>query len=228
MEIFSIWQQSLLTAWGDLITRLILFLPVFFSAILVFVLGLVVADWLSGAFYRLLKAAQLPSVAKTAGIDDFLKKADINYDTVTLVATALRWFVVLVFFMTSANILGLTAISKVLDSLIGYLPRVISAALIVAVGVFFANLAQGLVRGALATVDHDQAKPLAKLTRWLVVVIAVMAAVNELRIAQTLVETFFQGLTWTVTLAIGLAVGLGAKDLVGQVLRDWYDHTVKK
>jgi len=223
-----LWQQSLLTAWGDLLTRLILFLPVLFSAIIVFALGILIADWISGMVSKLLKTVQVSQVAKTAGLDDFLKKADISYDTVGLATAATKWFVILVFFMAATNILGLTAIARVLDSLLSYVPRVISAALIIAVGAFIANLAQGLVRGALATVDHDQAKPLAKLARWLIIVISVMAAVSELKIAQTLVETFFQGLTWTVTLALGLAVGLGAKDLVGQILRDWYDHTVKK
>lgn len=228
MEIFSVWQQSLLVAWGDLITRLVLFLPVFASAIIIFVIGILVADWLAHVLGRVLKTAQLAHVAKIAGLDDFLKKADISYDAVELVTLGVKWLVILVFFMTATNILGLTAISKVLDSLLGYIPRVVSAALIIAVGVFLANLAQGLVRGALATVNHDHAKPLAKMSRWLVIAVSIMAAVSELRIAQTLVDTFFQGLTWTITLAVGLSVGLGAKDVISRLLNDWYDQSIKK
>jgi len=68
---------------------------------------------------------------------------------------------------------------------------------------------------------------LAHFSRWLVMVVAIMAAVNELQIAQALVETFFQGLTWTVTLAVGLAVGLGSKDMISRILEDWYDKLKK-
>ena len=58
-------------------------------------------------------------------------------------------------------------------------------------------------------------------------VVAIMAGINELKIAETLVQTFFQGLTWTFTLAVGLAIGLGSKDLVAKVLADWYNKLNK-
>jgi uncharacterized membrane protein len=129
--------------------------------------------------------------------------------------------------MATTNILGLTAVTAVLNGILSYVPRVITAALIIAGGVFVANVAEGLVRGALATIDSQQAKSLSKFSRWAILTVAVLAGINELKIAQTLVTTFFQGLTWTLTLAIGLAVGLGSKDLISQILRDWYERVKK-
>ena len=227
MEILSIWEQSLLTAWGDLSVRLLVFLPVFLGSLLVFVIGVMIAGWLEQLVTHFLKLVKFSDVTKTAGIDGFLKKADVQLDSSALLAVAIRWLIILVFFVAAANILGLTAVTRVLDSLISYIPKVVSAALIIAAGVFVANLVEGLVKGALATVDHGHAKPLAHLARWVVLVVATLAAVNELQIAQTLITTFFQGLTWTVTLAVGLAVGLGSKELVSQLLRDWYDKLKK-
>ena len=227
MDIITVWEQSLLSAWGNLSIRFLTFLPVFLGAILVFVVGTLIAGWLSKLIERILRTVKFSDLTKTAGLDAFLKRADISLDTTELISAAIKWFILLVFFVASVNILGLTAITAVLNNLVGYIPRVVSAALIIAVGVFVANIVEGLVRGALATVDHGHAKPLAKFARWLVMVVVVLAAVNEMRIAQVLVETFFKGLTWTVTLAIGLAVGLGSKDLVAQILKDWYDKLKK-
>lgn len=223
LDILTIWQQALLSAWTDLITRLLLFLPVLLSAILVFAVGLLLADWISQAVDKLLRLVRLSHLTKNAGLDGFLRKADIGYDTTGLITISSKWLIVLIFFMAAVNILGLSAITSVLNSLISYLPRVFSAAVIIGVGAFFARLAEGLVKSALASVDHGHAKPLSHLARWLVMIVAILAGVNELKIAQNLVETFFQGLTWTVTLAVGLAVGLGAKDTVAQVLRDWVE-----
>jgi hypothetical protein len=227
MDLLTVWQQSVLTAWSDLTLRFLTFLPVFLGAILIFVLGILLSGWLSGLVDRLLRSVRFSNLTKTAGIDSFLKRADIEYDAAGLISAAVRWFIVLVFFVAAVNILGLNAITAVLNDLLGYLPRVIAAVLIVAAGVFLANVTQGLVRGALATVDHLHARPLAKVARWLVIIVAVLAAVNELEIAETLVQTFFQGLTWTITLAVGLAVGLGSKDLIGRILQDWYDKLNK-
>lgn len=227
MDLLFVWEQSLISAGSTLTVRALTFLPVFFGAILVFVVGILVAGWLSQLIAKFLHAVKFTQLTKSAGLDTFLKRADLGYDTTALVTAVVKWFIMLIFFIAAVNILGLTAITTVLDGLIAYIPRVVAASLIVALGVFVANIVQGLVRGSLATVDHTHAKPLAKFARWLVLVVAIMAAINELRVAQSLIETFFQGLTWTVTLAVGLAVGLGAKDVVSQILRDWYDKLNK-
>lgn len=227
MNILSIWQESILTAWTSFFTRALLFLPVFLGAIIIFVIGIYISTWLQKGIEHLLKVVKFSKLASESGLDKFLKKADLNIDTVGLISQAVKWFVILVFFTASTNILGLTAISGVVNNLLGLVPRIVSATLIIAVGAFVANLTEGLVKGALATVDHQQSKSLAHMARLLVIFIAVLAAINELEIAQNLVTIFFQGLTWTVTLAVGLAIGLGGKDLVSQILREWYEKLKK-
>ena len=227
INILNIWQQSVFTAWSDMLTRALLFLPVFLGAIIIFVIGFFIAGWLAQATAGILKTLRFSRLTSEAGLDKFLKKADINYDSVSLISAAVKWFIILVFFMASANILGLTAISLVLSGLLSFIPRIITATLIIALGVFVANVVDGLVRGALTTVDHSQAKSLGRLARGLVLVITILAGISELKIAQNIVNIFFQGLTWTITLAVGLAVGLGSKDLISQVLKDWYEKLKK-
>lgn len=227
MDVFSIWQQSLSAAWGDLMTRVILFLPAFFGSLLIFSVGIIVGNWLEKNITRFLRLIHFSNLAQTSGLDRFLKKAEIANDTSSLISLAIKWLVIVVFFMTAANILGLTAVTVVFNYLLGIIPRVIAAALIIGVGLYLANAVEGLVRGALVTVDHAHARTLGQLARWSVVIISVMAGVSEMKIAQTLVETFFQGLAWTLTLAIGLSVGLGGKDLVSRLLQDWYDRLKK-
>lgn len=227
MNVLSIWQQSILSAWINFFTKALLFLPVFLGAIIVFVIGIYLSNWLQKGIEHLLKAVKFSKLTSESGLDRFLKKADLDFDTVGLISQAVKWFVILVFFTASTNILGLTAISMVVNSLLGIVPKIVTATLIIAVGVFVANLTEGLVKGALATVDHKQSKNLAQFSRWVVMFIAVLAAVNELEIAQNLVTIFFQGLTWTITLSVGLALGLGGKDVVSQVLKDWYEKLKK-
>jgi len=227
VNVLNIWQESISTAWTGLFTRAILFLPVFLGAIIVFVIGLFVSTWLQKGLEKLLRAVKFSRLTSESGLDKFLKKADLNIDTTGLIGLAVKWFVILVFFTASTNILGLTAISAVVNNLLSLVPRIVSATLIIAVGAFVANLVEGMVKGALATVDHKQAKGLAQFARWIVLFVSVLAGINELQVAQNLVTIFFQGLTWTVTLAVGLAVGLGGKDLVSQILKDWYEKFKK-
>lgn len=176
---------------------------------------------------QFLKLIKFDTLSKTSGIDKYLVKADIKFDLGELIATIFEWIVILVFFLAVVDILGLNVVSQVLTQVLGYIPNVLAAALIFAAGYMVAGLVDGLVRGALTSVDHDIAKPLGRLARWVILVIAIFAAIDQLKIAQGLIATFFQGLTYTVVLVVGLSVGLGAKDLIARILNDWYDKISK-
>jgi hypothetical protein len=222
MNSVSSWQEALVASWSQVWTSFLTILPTILGAIVVFAIGLLLAYWAKRLVEQLLKAVRLQKLSESSGVDEYLKKADIKLDLADLVALIVEWLIILVFFLAVVDILGLTVVSAVLAQVLAFIPNILAAALIFAAGYLVAGLADGIVRGALASIDHDIAKPIGKVARWLVLLMAFFAAVNQLRIAQNLIATFFQGLTYTVVLVVGLSLGLGAKDLVSEILNDWY------
>jgi hypothetical protein len=202
-------------------------LPSLLGAVVVFAIGLILAYWAKRLIVEVLRLIQLEKLTKNAGVDTYLEKADIKMTFVELLGTLVEWLVILVFFIAVVEILGLSAVSQVLFGVLAYIPNVIAAILIFAAGYIVGGLADGLVRGALVSVDHDIAKPLGKLSRWLITVVAFFAAVDQLQIARGLIATFFQGLTYTIVLVVGLSIGLGSKDLVSKILNKWYERISK-
>lgn len=227
MQLFQVWQEAILLSWNQVWSSFLSFLPSFVGAVVIFVLGILVASWGRRLIEEILKVLKLEDLSRSSGLVEYLKKAEINSTATQLLGAVVKWLLLLVFFIAAAEILGLAIVSTTLISLLGYVPNVFAAALILGAGAFIANLADGLVRGAFATVDHQAARPVGKLARWVVILVAFFAAVDQLRIAPALVETFFQGLTWTLVLVIGLSVGLGGKDIVARVLDDWYKRLQK-
>lgn len=223
----SSWQVALIASWGQVWTSTLTILPKILGAIVVFAIGLLLAYWGKRLVTELLRALKVERLSKSAGIDAYLTKAGVKLDLVGLVGTSVEWLIILVFFLAVVDILGLSAVSAVLVRVLGYIPNVVAAALIFAAGYIVARLADSLVRGALVSVDHDVAKPVGRLARWTILLITVFAAVDQLQIARGLIQTFFQGLTYTLVLVIGLSVGLGAKDLVAKILNDWYEKIRK-
>lgn len=223
LNAFSSWQSALLASWGQVWTSFLGFLPSLLGAIVVFAIGLILAFWAKRLVVELFRLVKIEKLAQSAGVDKYLAKADIKFTFTELIGTLVEWLVILVFFLAVVDILGLGIVSNVLTSVLGYIPNVIAAALIFAAGFIVAGLADGLVRGALASVDHDVAKPIGRLARWVILLVAFFAAVDQLQIARGLISTFFQGLTYTVVLVVGLSVGLGAKDLVAKILDNWYE-----
>nr|AKQ03470.1 CmpX protein [uncultured Microgenomates bacterium Rifle_16ft_4_minimus_38077] len=221
------WQQALISSWGQVWTSVLLILPRFLGAIVVFAIGLILAFWVKRLVIQFLKVVRFEKLAQSTGVDKYLKKADIKLSLVDLLGTVFEWIIILVFFLAVVDILGLSVVSTVLAQVLGYVPNVLASALIFAAGYIVAGFVDGLVRGALASVDHDAAKPVGRLARWVIIVVAAFAAIDQLQIARNFIATFFQGLTYTIVLVVGLSVGLGAKDLVAKILNDWYEKIRK-
>lgn len=227
MSSLANWQSAILVSWTEVWTSFLGILPSILGAIVVFAIGLILAFWAKRLVVEALKLVRFEKLTKSAGVDRYLDKADIKLSFVELLGTIVEWIVILIFFLAVVEILGLSVVSQVLLGVLGFIPNLIAAILIFAAGYIVGGLVDGLVRGALASIDHDIAKPLGRTAKWVIILIALFAAIDQLKIARGLVATFFQGLTYTIVLVVGLSVGLGAKDLISKILRDWYDRIHK-
>ena len=227
MNNLIVWQSALVISSEQDWVSTFSILPKILGAIFVFSIGLIRAYWVKKMVIEGLKLVKVSKLSKDSGIDKYLQKADIKANFVELIGTLFEWLVILIFFLAAVEILGLPVVSDVLINVIGYIPNVIAAVLILAAGYLVGGLVDGLVRGALTSVDHQIAKPAGKFARWFIIVVAVFAAVDQLQIAGALINTFFQGLTYTIVLVLGLSIGLGSKDVVGKILDDWYEKIKK-
>lgn len=224
----SNWQEAVLVAGTNILTRFFGFIPSFLGAIFIFVLGLILAKWSKSLIVKILGAIKLDKVLRKSGLNSFFDKADIRVKVEVFLGEIVRWLVVIVFSMAAVNILGLTTVSSVLSSILAYLPNIVSAVLVLTIGILLAGLVENLIKGAINQVEPKTSRLLSKVGSYLVVIVSILAAINELGIAQSLINTLFVGVIATLTLGIGLSIGLGAKDLVSKLLLDWYTNSKKK
>lgn len=219
----SNYSGALISAWNDVTVRLFAFLPNLIAAIAVFIIGWIVAGWLKSLTIKILEALRLSNLLKGTGIQKFLKKADVTTKVEDVIGEIIKWLIILVFFIASVNILGLTTVSLVLESILGYIPNVISAALILTIGVLISGFVESLVKGAVGSVDLKAGRLFGKIASYTIVVFATLAAIAELKIAQAFINTIFTGFIAMLAIGLGLALGLGSKDLVARALNDWYE-----
>ena len=132
------------------------------------------------------------------------------------------------FFVASINLLGLNTVTQVLNGLLSYLPNIFASILILFAGVLLAGFLEKLVKGSLGGIDLKLSRLMGKFTSYLVVVFAALAAISQLGIAKSFVDTIFMGFIAMLTIALGLSLGLGSKDLVKSVLEDWYKEIKKE
>lgn len=225
--VVSNWQEAIMVAGTNVLSGFFSFLPSLFGSLIIFIFGLILAKWGKKLIVKILGVVKLDKLLRKGGLEPYFKKAEVRVKAEEFIGEVVRWLVIVVFFMAAANVLGLTTVSGVISTLLGYLPNIFSAVLVLTVGVLLAGLVENLVKGTVSQVEKKTSRLLSKIASYLVVIVASLAAINELGIAQSLINTLFVGVVATLALGIGLAIGLGAKDLVSKMLMDWYQRQQK-
>lgn len=208
-DLFMTLDNSFNSLWNDTL----MFLPELVLALVVVVIGWIIGGSLKGLIERVFTKLKVNDALDAAGVDKLTDRAGYKLQAGYFVGTLVKWFVILVFIVAALEILNLDQVTVFFrDVVLGYLPKVIVAVLILLVATVVANVASAsVVAGARAT-GFGAAEMLGTLTRYAIIVFAVLAALSQLEIAPEMVETLFMGIVFAAALATGLAFGLGGKE----------------
>ncbi len=221
-------MRDVVSDWITLITdgivnslRSILdFSPKLIGAALIFFLGWIIAKLVKRLVIKILDITQLEPFSEKVGISNALKQVGASITPIELLSEIIRWAVVLIFLNPTVEILGLTQITVIINDVLLYIPRVIVAALILMLGMIFADLTAQFVKSTAAAFGSTTANALEVVTKYSVIIFVVLASLSELGIAQSLIATLFTGFVAMFAIAGGLAFGLGGKDLAAEILEN--------
>lgn len=204
---------------GTFLRGLGAFLPNILAAIVILIVGWIIARILRTAVTRGLTMAKFPRLAKQAGIDDFLAKGGVQRSSTELLAVLVYWLVMLIVLVTVVNALRLEVASRLLNQILLYIPNIIAAVIVVVVGLYAAGFVATLVRTAAANAGIDEAGFVAAIARYALIIFTFAIALNQLGIGRNVIAPAVLIIFGAAGAAAAIAVGLGAKDLVGRYLQ---------
>lgn len=219
MNSVQTWGEVIGISLQDLWGRFINFLPAFLGAVLVFVVGWIIAGILGKVAEKVIKIIRVDQVVERLKAGEKFKNAGIELSVSKFFGELVKWFLVLVFLMAATDILGLDQVTGFLNDIINYLPNVVVATIILSVAVLVGNLVHRVVRSSTKAAGIMSASVLATLSKWSIVIFGLLAALIQLGIAVSLVNTIFIGIIAALSLAIGLSFGLGGRDEAAAVLK---------
>lgn len=219
---FEPWTNSLVNAMSTMWASIASFIPRLFGALLVVVIGLVVAKLLDTLLSKLLAKFGLDRLMAGTGVTKVLARAGIHAPVSTLIGKIIYWFILLVFLVSAAESLGLERVSATLDMFALYLPKVFGAALVLLAGVLLAQLVNGVVRGAAEGVGLDYSAGLGRIAQALVIIISISVAIGQLEIKTDLLNTVIAIVLISFGIAVALALGFGSREVVSQIIAGIY------
>lgn len=204
--------------FSDIVADILAWLPALFGALLWLLLGWIIARIVQAILANLLRRLGFDRIADRAGFTQFLADARIEPSISRLAARLVYWLILLVFVLAAAESLGLEAVADTLGALVGYLPNVLAAALILVIGGLIARLVGDGI-GALAVQSGLGAGVLlGQAVRYVLLVFVVILAVGQLGIETTLLTTVTVVLLTALALALALAFGIGSRDVARNIM----------
>jgi uncharacterized spore protein YtfJ len=193
------------------------FIPRLFFALVIFAIGWILGALLERLVEAIFKGLKVDAGLKSAGFEDVVKRAGHNLNSGLFVGAIVKWFIIVVFLIASFDMLHLNRVTDFLNEVVGYLPQVIAAVLILIVAVIVGSALQKIVVASARAAHVKMAELLGRVTKWTVWILAILTALFNLGIAPW-IQNIITAVVAGAALAFGLAFGLGGKDAASKAI----------
>lgn len=210
--VFTTWADVLSQSFQSLFYGLVTFIPNLVVAIVIFVVGWLVGVGLGRVVTQIVNSLRVDQALRSTGIESVLSRAGFELSSGKFLGFLVEWFFIIVFLVAALDVLHLTTVNLFISEIVlGYLPQVIVAVLILLVAAVVADAAERIVIGSAKAASIRSAGFLGKVARYAIWIFAFLAALAQLNVATAFVQTLFTGIVIAVSLALGLAFGLGGQ-----------------
>ncbi|HVZ75663.1 MAG TPA: hypothetical protein VG934_00065 [Candidatus Paceibacterota bacterium] len=211
----DVWQQS----FSNLLAGTVAFIPSLVFAIIIFVVGWFIGAFLGRIVAQAIRAIKVDQALRSAGVGDLVSRAGYSLDSGAFLGELVKWFVIIVFLMWALQVLALTPVTLFLQQVVlGFLPQVIVAVLIVLIGAVIAEVVQNVVMGGARAAGIRSAGFAGTLARWAIWIFAIAIALSQLGIGAQYFQTLWIGIVSALAIAFGLAFGLGGQEAAARFL----------
>lgn len=223
MRTVTDWGQAFLSAISDAFSKLFGFLPDLIGALLILWIGWIIAGILSKVVANVLRKIHFNEAADKAGMGRFLTSAGVKQDPSGVMGEIVKWFFRLIALVAAFSVLQLPALTAALTGILNFIPNLAVALIIILVGGLIANFAAEFVKGAAGSAGFKNSGMISNIARYAILYVAVIAALGQVGVAATVINTLFIGTIAALALAFGLAFGLGGRDTAAKIWDSTYN-----
>jgi len=212
---------SIVNALNDAVRLILTFIPRIIGFAIILIVGLIIATLVSKAVTMILRKVGFDRMSQRVGLTRFEERMGVKMDSAGILGKIVYWFILLIFLVPAADALGVPAVSNILNQLVGYIPNVFVAILVLFLGAMAGTVVADLVRGATSSARMGNPNMFANIARFAILGFAALIALEQLQIAPALINELFGAFVAAAALAVGLAFGLGGQDTA----RKWLNRS---
>jgi hypothetical protein len=207
-------QYTLLASINNGISGVVVFIPRFIAGLIILLIGIIISSLLKQLIISFFRTLRVEAALKRYGVPEMKDE----YSWSAILAEIVRWFVIILFLIPTADVWGLPRIGTLLNELLLYLPNVFVAAVIALVGFVVAKLTRNVIVASVKGISADTTNAIASVAQWAINIFVILVVLNQLGVASDLIKILFTGIVAMLALAGGIAFGLGGQETAKDVL----------
>lgn len=218
MKEIQTWQEAFISSLQNSWEKFIGFLPNLIGALIILIVGAIIAVVLARIIRKVVNLLKVDEILEKVGMKKIFEGTGVRLDAAKLCGVLVKWFIIIVAFLAAADVLYLYQVTQFLSAILLYLPNVIVAVVILIIGIILGGFLEKVIKGSVKIARLVSAEFLGAITKWVVLVFSMIAALIQLKVAPELLMTFFTGLIAMLAIAGGIAFGFGGKDEARKIL----------
>lgn len=217
-EYKNIAMESLTSMWLE-VTKI---LPSIIGAIVVLLIGWLITKIVIKVIKKALKLAKANKLDDKLNEIEIIEGKQLNFDTIKVVSTFVKWVIYIMLLIIVSDILNLNIISEQISNFLGYLPSLFVALIIFTLGLLFANFVKKGLRSFFESMDLSGGKMISQIVFFILLIFISITSLNQAGVNTEIITSNLTMILAAFLLAFALAFGLGAREVVSDLLKTFY------
>jgi Mechanosensitive ion channel, conserved TM helix/Mechanosensitive ion channel, beta-domain len=192
------------------------------KALLVLIFGWFFIKLVLYLIKKALRFIKIDKLGKKLNEIEIIEGKNLNINITKVVVSFVKWSLLLVLIIVVSEMMGLTIISEEIGNLLHYLPQLLSALIIFMIGLFIANFIKKSILTFFKSFELSGSKIISQLVFFIILAIISITALNQAGINTDIITSNLNLIFGAFLASVALAIGLGAREVVGDLLRTYY------
>jgi hypothetical protein len=206
--------------WSDFIN----FLPQLLKGLAFLIVGWLFIKFILYIIKKALGLTKIDSLPEKLNVDEIFGNSSIKIQPTKIIITSIKWILIFIFTIVASELLGLKMVSEQLGNLISYLPKLISALVIFAVGIYLANVVKKAISSMFTSLELTGGNLVGNIIFYVIAIIVSVTALNQAGINTDLITNNLSIIFASLLAAFTIAFGLGSRDIIKRLLFSYYSR----
>lgn len=201
--------------------NIVTYVPNIIVAIVLFVIGWFLASWIGKIIATLVSSLKVDDALGATGLRDLATRAGFGLNIGKVLGLFVKWTLIIIVATVAFDMIGLSQINESLVQILGYIPNIIVAAVVLMITALVAEFVEKISTGSAKAAGVGKAGVFGIAARYFVWIVGITTALSQLQVAEVVVALFqsvLTGVVAAVAIALGLAFGLGGKEAAARYI----------